>query len=85
MNEWRTFDDYFRYLEEQNYIDAQADLLAPEEIETLQEADAANVGTPTGASETPIGPISPISTITPITTPVEPDLGSEGDDPLLDD
>lgn len=41
INEGRTFDDYFRYLEEQNYIDAQADLLQPEEIETLQEADAA--------------------------------------------
>ncbi len=41
MNEGRTFDDYFRYLEEQNYIDAQAGLLAPEEIETLDEADEA--------------------------------------------
>ncbi|MDE6368416.1 MAG: hypothetical protein K2K94_04180, partial [Muribaculaceae bacterium] len=85
MNEGRTFDDYFRYLEEQNYIDAQADILAPEEIETLQEADAANVETHPAASEAPIGPISPINPITPITTPADPELGSEGDDPLLDD
>ncbi|MDE6703927.1 MAG: tetratricopeptide repeat protein, partial [Muribaculaceae bacterium] len=41
LNEGRTFDDYFRYLEEQNYVDAQAGLLEPEEIETLEEADAA--------------------------------------------
>ena len=41
MSEGRTFDDYFRYLEEQNYVDAQAGLLEPEEIETLDEADEA--------------------------------------------
>lgn len=37
----RSFDDYFRYLDEQNYIDAQADLLQPELIETLPEAEKA--------------------------------------------
>ncbi|MCM1451834.1 MAG: hypothetical protein NC102_06220, partial [Clostridium sp.] len=37
----RTFEDYFRFLEEQNYVDAQADLLKAEEIETLQEAEEA--------------------------------------------
>lgn len=41
LSEGRTFDDYFRYLEEQNYIDTQASLLQPEEIETLEEAEAA--------------------------------------------
>lgn len=41
INEGRTFDDYFRYLEQQNYVDAQADILQPEEVETLDEADAA--------------------------------------------
>ena len=41
INEGRTFDDYFRYLEEQNYIDAQADILQAEEVETLEEADEA--------------------------------------------
>lgn len=39
LREGRSFDEYFRYLEEQNYIDAQAHLLQPEQIETLQEAD----------------------------------------------
>ncbi len=40
FDQGRSFEEYFRYLEEQNYIDAQADLLAPEEIETLEEAEA---------------------------------------------
>lgn len=41
INEGRSFDDYFRYLDEQNYIDAQADILQPEQIETLPEATEA--------------------------------------------
>jgi tetratricopeptide (TPR) repeat protein len=36
-----TLDDYFRFLEEQNYKDAQADILPYTEIETLDEADKA--------------------------------------------
>lgn len=40
INEGRSFEEYFQYLEQQNYVDAQADILQPEEIETLQEADA---------------------------------------------
>jgi tetratricopeptide (TPR) repeat protein len=36
-----TLDDYFRFLEEQNYKDAQADILPYTEIETLDEADEA--------------------------------------------
>lgn len=39
MEKGRSFDDYFRYLQEQNYIDTQADLLQPEDVETLEEAD----------------------------------------------
>ncbi|MDE6269783.1 MAG: hypothetical protein K2M12_02875, partial [Muribaculaceae bacterium] len=39
LREGRSFEEYFRYLEEQNYVDAQAHLLQPEQIETLQEAD----------------------------------------------
>lgn len=37
----RSFDEYFRYLEEHNYIDAQRHLIPVEEIETLQEAEQA--------------------------------------------
>lgn len=40
IEQGRSFEEYFRYLEEQNYIDAQAELLAPDEIETLEEAEA---------------------------------------------
>lgn len=36
-----TLDDYFRYLEAQNYKDAQAGILPYTEIETLEEADEA--------------------------------------------
>jgi tetratricopeptide (TPR) repeat protein len=36
-----TLDDYFRFLEAQNYQDAQADILPYTEIETLDEADEA--------------------------------------------
>lgn len=35
----RTFDDYFRFLEEQDYEDAQIKFLPPEKIETLEEAE----------------------------------------------
>ena len=41
LEQGRSFDEYFRYREEQNYIDTQADLLLPE-IETLPEAEAAS-------------------------------------------
>ena len=41
ITEGRTFDDYFRYLQEMNYTDAQAGILVPEERETLPEAEEA--------------------------------------------
>ena len=41
LKEGRSFEEYFRYLDEQNYVDAQAGLLQPEAVETLDEADAA--------------------------------------------
>lgn len=39
FDQGRSFEEYFRYLEEQNYIDAQAGLLQPDEIETLDDAE----------------------------------------------
>lgn len=101
LNEGRTFDDYFRYLEQQNYVDAQEGLLAPEEIETLQEADeaAAQDAALQFQPEVKTG----VSDVRPAETPREPDRsekrpappaipaipayepGSEGDDPLLDE
>ena len=101
INEGRTFDDYFRYLEEQNYVDAQAGILAPDEIETLDEADRAEADTDVPAPvteevETPrdasvpepktqaTRPEPKPAAPAPVKTP-DPDLGSEGDDPLLDD
>ena len=40
----RSFDEYFRYLEEQNYVDAQTGLLETEDIEPLPEEDDAEAG-----------------------------------------
>ena len=97
MNEGRTFDDYFRYLEEQNYVDAQEGILQPEEIETLDEADRAaespelpakheqsekpDSSDRPGKQPKPSGPAMP--------APAAPgpayDPGSEGDDPLFDE
>ncbi len=39
ISQGRSFDEYFRFLQEQNYVDTQADLLTPQEVETLDEAD----------------------------------------------
>ena len=41
FDQGRSFEEYFQYLEEQNYVDAQAGLLVPEAIETLPEAEEA--------------------------------------------
>lgn len=48
-----SLDDYFRFLDEQHYIDAQQNLLPYTEIETLPEADsrAASGIVPEGAAE----------------------------------
>lgn len=101
LNEGRTFDDYFRYLEQQNYVDAQEGLLAPEEIETLQEADDAAARNAAVQSQTEVETANP--DVRPTETLREPDRhekrpappatpaipayepGSEGDDPLLDE
>ena len=100
MNEGRTFDDYFRYLEEQNYVDAQAGILQPEEVETLDEADEADKAAHTDTSDksdksaktdksdkSDSSPRSPKSDSSPRSKQPQAayDPGSEGDDPLLDD
>ncbi|MDE6285378.1 MAG: hypothetical protein K2L99_00085, partial [Muribaculaceae bacterium] len=52
----RSFDDYFRYLDEQNYVDAQAGLLVPEQIETLPEAEAEAASAAAREAATPAPP-----------------------------
>ncbi|MDE6853556.1 MAG: hypothetical protein K2J38_00700, partial [Muribaculaceae bacterium] len=39
IEQGRSFEEYFKYLENQNYVDAQAGLLTPEEIEELPEEE----------------------------------------------
>lgn len=50
LSQGRSFDEYFRFLQEQNYEDTQADLLQPDEVETLEEADE-SVGIPPTETE----------------------------------
>ena len=96
LREGRTFDDYFRFLQQQDYHDAQADLLQPEDIETLQEREEAEPSLPEAPMPQPDSlsgpdvppaqqPASPPATPVPQPVPVTdiPD-GSEGDDPLFD-
>lgn len=77
----RSFDEYFRFLQEQNYVDTQEHILQPEEVETLPEADAA-------AETQTVAPTPPVALPQPQSSPTAPlpsfDPGSEGDDPLFD-
>lgn len=50
LSQGRSFDEYFRFLQEQNYEDTQADLLQPDKVETLEEADE-SVGIPPTETE----------------------------------
>ena len=92
LEEGRSFDEYFRYLEEQNYIDAQEGLIPVEDTETLEEAEqeAAQTVEATGATEaeTPAAPETKESKNAPAAgkpTPTPILTGSEGDDPLFDE
>jgi len=91
----RSFEDYFRYRDEQNYVDAQAGILQPAETETLEEAEKAAENPPRDIPETedtrlsPEEDIQPAGSASPVSPgknsrPVVPDGGSEGDDPLFD-
>lgn len=70
-----TLDHYFKYLEEQNYKDAQADILPYQEIETLDEADEASdlrkeeqpAPAPPVAPQTPVPPTKPTTPKVPAT------------------
>ena len=82
----RSFEEYFRYRDEQNYIDAQENILQPEEIETLPEAEEATTTrepdtpeapapqeSPTGqTSQTAPAPEAPQTSRAAQTTPVQP-------------
>jgi len=73
LREGRTFDDYFRFLQEQNYIDAQDGILVPEEMETLPEAEEAAEDRH-DTLEPPVNPdvtepVSPAPVVPPVTTP----------------
>ena len=71
-----SLDDYFRFLDEQNYMDAQKDLLPYTEIETLHDADARATTLP--AAESPAqpapetAPASPAEGNSPLEVPAEP-------------
>lgn len=96
LNQGRSFDDYFRFLQKHNYEDPQLQLLAPEEVETLEEAEAAEAAaaevteeveeTPAVSPAPDTDPVQqPATTKKPTPPPTSPlPEGSEGeDDPLL--
>ncbi len=92
LEEGRSFDEYFRYLEEQNYIDAQEGLIPVEETETLEEAEqeAAQAAESAEASEaeTSDAPKKEENKKAPAADKPKPApilTGSEGDDPLFDE
>ncbi len=94
MNEGRSFEEYFRYLEEQNYVDAQAGLLPMTEIETLPEAESESHDLSEPLPDTESSDESSPATLSPqqaekSNNPAKSDNpdnygGSEGDDPLFD-
>ena len=52
ITQGRSFDEYFRFLQEQNYVDTQADILTPQDVETLDEADdSATISEPESPSD----------------------------------
>ncbi len=77
LEQGRSFDEYFRYREEQNYIDTQADLLLPEDIETLPEAEAAAPAQESAISDQAdepdrvpeAAPVSPAAPVQPTAAP----------------
>jgi hypothetical protein len=94
MNEGRSFEEYFRYLEEQNYVDAQAGLLPMTEIETLPEAESGSHDLSEPLPDTEPSDEQSPATLSPqqaekSNNPAKSDNpdnygGSEGDDPLFD-
>ncbi len=79
IEQGRSFDEYFRFREEQNYIDTQADLLQPEDIETLPEAEAAVSAEETDKSDEPAQPkpaeapeAAPVSPAAPVQPSAKP-------------
>lgn len=81
LSQGRSFDEYFRFLQEQNYIDTQHDLLQPAEIETLEEADESSDipepetspvpddAVPEESAPTPAPVSAPAPAPTPVTAP----------------
>jgi len=72
LEQGRSFDEYFRYREEQNYIDTQADLLQPEDIETLPEAEAAAPAEESDKTDEPVRLDESSQTELPEPAPVSP-------------
>ncbi len=79
-----TLDDYFRFLDEQNYIDAQQDLLPYTEIETLPEAEARGneeVPEPASAPAAPAPAASPQPQKAPNVRGTQSTQGAQGNTP----
>lgn len=92
LEQGRSFDEYFRYLEEQNYIDAQEGLLMPEDIEELPEEPEEIIEeieyvepTPAlepGKDEEPLQP-EPVQPEPVDNEPAETEPGQAGSEPVM--
>lgn len=96
LDQGRSFDEYFRFREARNYIDAQAHLLEPEPLPPAEpDAEASEAAAPAEETMEPASEPSIPAPATPAQKPALPSPppapkpealpGSEGDDPLLDD
>lgn len=75
-----SFEEYFRYLDEQNYVDAQAKLLPSTEIETLPEREAEQSGEAASQQSDDSAAVqSPAAETTAPAEPVEQEAGSESE------
>ena len=71
LSQGRSFDEYFRFLQEQNYVDTQAGLLVPEQVETLEEADESAGIQPTETEPQPAEEQQPTEEPQPVPEPAQ--------------
>ena len=81
IEQGRSFEEYFNYLEQQNYVDAQADLLTPEEVEELPEEELPAQDVPeepeapaeeASADSTAVGQVGPVRPVGQVGEPSAP-------------
>lgn len=70
LSQGRSLEEYFRFLQQQNYIDTQTDLLVPSQIETLEESE---LPVPETVAQPESEPEPDVEAAPAETSPVEPE------------